>query len=174
MSGSRPAEPGRYLTLGQIATAHGVRGWLKVNSYTDPPEGLLEHGNWHLVSASGHVQDKKLLAGDGYRGQLRVELEGVKDRDEALARSGCWVQVARDALPEPGEREHYREDLVGLQVVNVEGAKLGKVSHFADLPAGAIMVVRGEREHWVPASPPHLRRVDRAAGEILVDWPDEI
>jgi 16S rRNA processing protein RimM len=174
MSGSRPAGPTRYLTLGQVVSAHGVRGWLKVNSFTAPPEALLEHGSWHLVSASGQVQDEVLVAGDAYRDQLRVQLEGVNDRDEALALAGCWVQVERKSLPEPAPREHYREDLIGLQVVNAEGVQLGTVSHFVELPAGAVMVVRGAREHWVPASPPHLRRVDLSAGQVLVDWPDDL
>jgi 16S rRNA processing protein RimM len=174
MSGSRPAEPARYLTLGQVVSVHGVRGWLKVNAFTDRPEALLEHGNWHLVSAAGQAQDKRLVGGDVYRGQLRVQLEGVDDRDVALALAGSWVQVERSALAPPEPREHYREDLIGLAAVNAEGVQLGAVSHFVDLPAGVVMVVRGAREHWVPASPPHLRKVDRAAGQVLVDWPDDL
>jgi 16S rRNA processing protein RimM len=153
---------------------HGVRGWLKVNSFTDPPEALLEHAGWHLLQANGQTQERKLLAGDAYKGQLRVQLEGVEDRDVALALAGSWVQVERTSLAEPAPREHYREDLIGLRVVNVEGAELGAVSHFVDLPAGAVMVVRGVREHWVPAAPPHLKRVEREAGHVLVDWPEEL
>jgi len=84
------------------------------------------------------------------------------------------VQIERSELAPTAEREHYREDLVGMPVSNLEGVTLGTVSHFVDLPAGAVMVVRGEREHWVPASPPQLRRVDTAARSILVDWPDEL
>jgi 16S rRNA processing protein RimM len=110
----------------------------------------------------------------GSRGQLRVQLEGVDDRDVALALAGCWVQIARDELPQPAPREHYREDLIGLAAVNAEGVQLGAVSHFVELPAGVVMVVRGAREHWVPASPPHLRKVDLAAGQVLVDWPDDL
>ena len=174
MSGSRPTGTTRYLTLGQVAGAHGVRGGLKVNSFTDPPEGLLEHGAWHLLSAAGREQDVRLKGGDAYRGQLRVELEGVTDRDVAQGLAGYWVQVARSELAPPAAREHYREDLIGLAVVNGNGAALGEVSHFVDLPAGAVMVVRGAREHWVPATPPHLLRVDAASRTVYVDWPEEL
>ena len=174
MSGSRPAGSARYLTLGQVAGAHGVRGWLKVNSFTDPPEGLLEHRLWRLVAASGQQQDRKLVAGDAYRGQLRVELEGVDDRDKAMGLAGWWVQVERASLAPTAPREHYREDLIGLTAVNADGRTLGIVSHFVDLPGGAVMVVRGEREHWVPAVPPHLVRVDAAGGQVAVDWPDDL
>ena len=174
MSGSRPDGTTRYLTLGQVASAHGVRGGLRVNTFTEPPQALLEHELWHLVSASGQQKDLRLKAGDAYRDQLRVELEGVTDRDAALALAGWWVQVDRSQLAAPAAREHYREDLVGLAVVNEEGVALGTVSHFVDLPAGAVMVVRGAREHWVPAAPPHLKRVDAATGTVHVDWPDEL
>ena len=175
MSGSsRPEGTTRYLTLGQVVAAHGVRGGLKVNSFTDPPEALLDHKDWHLLSAAGRHQDVKIRRGDAYRGQLRVELEGVADRDLALTFAGCWVQVDRSRLAAPEAREHYREDLIGLAVVNEDGAALGAVSHFVDLPAGAVMVVRGAKEHWVPAGPPHLKRVDAATGTVHVDWPEEL
>jgi 16S rRNA processing protein RimM len=174
MSGSRPTGSTRYLTLGQVAAAHGVRGGLKVNAFTDPPEALLEQVEWHLVSASGQERDVRLRSGAAYRGQLRVELEGIDDRDAAQALSGWWIQIDRARLPPPAEREHFREDLLGLSVVNGEGATLGTLSHFVDLPAGTVMVVRGAREHWIPAAPPHLRRVDRSAGAVHVDWPEEL
>ena len=70
--------------------------------------------------------------------------------------------------------EHYRDDLVGFEVVNAEGVVLGRVEYFADLPAGAVMVVKGEREHLVPASPRHLLKIDADARRIDVDWPAEL
>ena len=86
------------------------------------------------------------------------------------------MEVDRAALPPPGEREYYRADLVGFSVRNLEGAELGTVSHFVDMPGGAVMVTQapGGREHWVPAVPRHLRQVDPAARTILVDWPAEL
>jgi len=100
----------------------------------------------------------------------------VDDRGEAATLNGAVIEVERTALPPLAEREYYRADLVGLRVRNLEGAELGTVSHFVDAPAGVVMVTREEsgREHWVPAAPPHLQRVDVATGEILVDWPAEL
>lgn len=180
MSGASPVQTAPYLTLGQVAAPHGVRGGIKVNSFTDPPEALLGHVRWHLVPSStaagapALARDLKLLSGSGYKGQLRVQLEGIDDRDAALALSGWWVQVARDALPKPAEREYFRDDLVGSVVTNEEGLTLGVVSHFVDLPTGPVMVVKGEREHWVPAVPPHLRKVDLAQQQVRVDWPADL
>lgn len=178
MSGASPAALAPYLTLGQVAAPHGVRGHLKVNSYTDPPEALLRHAQWHLVPAgpqgSSQARDLRLLSGQGHHGQLRVALEGVGDRDAALALAGWWVQVAREALPPPGDREYFRDDLVGSVVSNEEGCTLGVISHFVDLPTGPVMVVKGQGEHWVPAKPPHLRKVDLAQRQVQVDWPAQL
>ena len=82
--------------------------------------------------------------------------------------------MPRSALPELEEGEPYRDDLVGFEAVNTEGVVLGRLDYFADLPAGPVMVVKGEREHWVPAAPKHLLKVDLAAKRLVVDWPAEL
>jgi 16S rRNA processing protein RimM len=73
---------------------------------------------------------------------------------------------------EPGE--HYRHDLIGYRVHNLEGVDFGTVEGFEDLPANAVMVVRGERERWLPVSREHLREIDDAAKTIRVDWPEDL
>jgi len=78
------------------------------------------------------------------------------------------------ALPPTAAQEHYRDDLLGFEVRNRDGVTLGRVSHFVEAPASAVMVVKGEREHWVPAVPRHLMKVDVARGEIEVDWPADL
>ena len=66
--------------------------------------------------------------------------------------------------------DFYRTDLIGCEVVNLEGVALGVVQHFIESAAQSLMVVHGEREHWVPAVPRYLRRVDLAARRVVVDW----
>jgi 16S rRNA processing protein RimM len=171
---SLPPEVSRSLTLGQIGTAQGIKGWVMVNSFTDPPESLLDHPVWQLESPRGEIRTVKLLEGAPHQARFRVHLDGVNDRDAALALTGWWVKVAREALPALQEREHYRDDLLGFEVRNLEGVMLGKVDHFIDLPAGSVMVVRGEREHWVSATAQHLKTIDVAGRSILVDWPADL
>ena len=78
--------------------------------------------------------------------------------------------MPRSELPPRGARDYYRADLIGCEVVNLAGVRLGVVEYFVEIPAHAIMVVRGEQEFWVPAMPQHLRRVDLQARRVLVDW----
>jgi 16S rRNA processing protein RimM len=162
--------------LGRLGAPYGIKGWIHVESHTDPPQGLLEYREWVLRLASGERLTRRLVQGRAHSGGLVAQLEGVADRDGAAVLTGAVVEVDRAALPPTGEREYYRADLVGFSVRNLEGAELGTISHFVDLPGGAVMVARdrGGREHWVPAGPKHLRRVDAAARTVLVDWPVEL
>ena len=165
-----------WIELGRIRAPFGIKGWLHVESHTDPPERLLGYREWSLRLASGERLSRRVVEGRRHAEGLVAHLEGVDERDGAAKLTGAVIEVERTQLPQLAEREFYRTDLVGLRVRNLEGAELGTVSHFVDAPAGAVMVTRvaGGPEHWVPAAPPHLQRVDLAAGEILVDWPAEL
>jgi len=176
----------RWVELGRIGAPFGLAGALHVSSYTEPPEALLEYGEWALRREGGERRKLRLLEGFLQGERLVARLEGVESRDAAALLTGAWVEVERSELPPTGDREYYRADLLGFEVENLEGIALGKVAYFIDAPAGAVMVVAGgedaaaatpgtsRKEHWVLADPAHLRRVDLAAGRILVDWPAEL
>lgn len=165
-----------WIELGRLGAPYGIRGWIHVDSFTDPPAGLLNYPEWALRLASGERVMRRLLAGREHGRGLVAQLEGVASREGAAALTGAMVEVERAALPPAGEYQYYRADLEGFEVRNLEGAVLGTVSHFVDAPAGAVMVVRdpGGREHWVLASPAHLRSVELEGRLIVVDWPAEL
>jgi 16S rRNA processing protein RimM len=173
MSPAPSRDPGRgqeRIVLGRIAGPFGVRGWVKVLSFTEPPEQILEFPCWRVTQAAGDSRELRPLEGRRHGKGLVARIEGIEDRDGAvaLARPELWIE--RRELPALAQGEFYRADLVGLEVVNEEGRRLGRVDHFLDLPANPVMVVAGEREHWVPLVPRHLRRVDLEAGRVVVDW----
>ena len=165
-----------WIELGRIRAPFGIKGWLHVESHTDPPERLLGYREWSLRLASGERLSRRVVEGRRHAEGLVAHLEGVDERDGAAKLTGAVIEVERTQLPQLAEREFYRTDLVGLRVRNLEGAELGTVSHFVDAPAGAVMVTKepGGREHWVLAVPKHLRRVDSPARTVLVDWPAEL
>ena len=165
-----------WIELGRLGAPYGIKGWLHVDSYTDPPDGLLKYRDWALRLASGERITRRVATGRSHGRGVVALLEGVASREDAAALTGAVVEVERAALPPAGEHEFYRADLVGLAVQNLEGRALGTVSHFLDAPTGTVMVTRepGGREHWVLAVPKHLRRVDLARGMIVVDWPAEL
>ncbi len=163
------------IELGRLGAPYGIRGWVHVDSYTDPPEGLLKYREWALRLANGERATRRVAEGRRHGERLVAQLEGVASREGAAALTGAVIEIERAALPPAGQHEYYRADLEGLAVRNLEGVALGTVSHFVDAPAGAVMVVREPdgREHWVLASPRHLRSIDLAARLIVVDWPAE-
>jgi 16S rRNA processing protein RimM len=162
-------EVSSLIELGVVGAPFGVRGWVKLRSFTEPPDRLLEHRSVQL-RLGGAWQPFRIEASGRSGGQLTVKLAGVEDRDEAQALCGAPVGVLRSELPPRTAREFYRADLIGCEVVNLEGVQLGTVQHFVEIPAHALMVVRGDREYWVPAVPQHLRRVDLEARRVVVDW----
>jgi len=162
----------KWIELGRIGAPFGVRGWMHVDSYTDPPESLLGYLQWSLRLGSGRRFEHRLAEGHPQGDRLVARMEGIENRDEAAALTGAVIEVERAALPPAGERQYYRADLVGLAVHTLEGALLGSVTYFVDAPTGPVMVVRDAegREHWVLATPQHLRKVDLERGIVLVDW----
>ena len=80
-------------------------------------------------------------------GALTVKLAGIEDRDQAQALRGAQVCVPRSELPQRDDKDFYRADLIGCEVVNLAGIGLGVVQHFVETPAQALMVVRGEQEY---------------------------
>jgi len=164
-----------WVELGRIGAPFGVKGWTHVDSYTDPPEALLDYPNWVLRLASGQRMPRQLIEGEARGERLVARLEGVEDRDAAAQLTGATVEVKRAELPPPGRRQYYRADLIGLTVRNLEGVVLGQVAQFVDAPTAPVMVVRdGGREYWVLATREYLRKVELEAGQILVDWPAEV
>jgi 16S rRNA processing protein RimM len=162
-------ESSALIQLGSVGAPFGVRGWVKLRSHTSPPERLLEHGNLQ-IGREGAWRSYRIEQRGRSGGALTAKLAGVEDRDQAAALRGAQVCVPRVDLPPRDDKDFYRADLVGCEVVNLAGVDLGVVQHFVETPAQPLMVVRGEREYWVPAVPQHLRRVDLKARRVVVDW----
>ena len=166
-------EKPRHIEVGRLGAAHGVRGWLRVQSYTDPPQRLFEWSSWQLQAANGATREAKLLEVRQQGNGWIARLEGVEERDGAARLTGQMILVERDELPPAEGREHYRDDLVGFEAKNLEGAVLGAVDHFVDTPGNVVMVIKGEREHLVPVTREHLRSIDKDARAVVVDWPED-
>ncbi|MBB5321523.1 ribosome maturation factor RimM [Marinobacter oulmenensis] len=165
--------------IGQVTSVFGVKGWLKVYSYTDPREGILNYRHWTLVLDGKRIPAK---LEDGRRqGQgIVIKLKGVDDRDQARAYGGAEIRVATEALPELPEGEFYWHQLEGLEVVTVEGENLGKVHHLMETGSNDVLVVRAatgsvdQRERLIPYLPDQVvKEVDLQSSRMVVDWDPE-
>jgi 16S rRNA processing protein RimM len=163
----------RRIVLGRISGLYGVRGWVKLRSFTEPIENLLAYPDVELGSA-GRWQKGRLAEGRRQGDGLVGRFAGVSDRDAAALLVGSEVAVVREQLPAPDEGEYYWADLLGLAVVTVSGVTLGRVVQMMATGANDVMVVAGERERLVPfITGRFVEEVDLAAGRIVVDWDPE-
>ncbi len=170
MSPARPGSDRRVVVLGRIGAPFGVQGWVKVNSFTDPKEGIVDFRSWELVRAAGQAERRTVLDWKRAGGAVAVRLEGVESRDAAQLLTGCEVQVDRSELAPTADNEYYWHDLVGLEARNRDGAMLGRVQGVLDMPAHPVLVLAGDRERLVPLVPDRLVAVDFASGRVTLDW----
>jgi 16S rRNA processing protein RimM len=161
------------IRVGQIAGAYGVRGWLRVRSDTDPAIGILNYRPWRLRVAADWIE-VEALEGRPHQNGLVVKLGGCDDRDAAGRLSGAEIAVTRDQLPALGEVDYYWVDLIGAEVVNVDGTPFGRVSHLMHTGANDVLVVQGERERLIPFIEGQVvLEVEVGGGRITVDWDPE-
>lgn len=161
----------RRILIGRVHGAFGVRGELKVESFTDPKSALFRYQPWVLRSPSGSESEITGARGRETAKGIVAYVPGIEDRDSAEAMRGSELWVARSALPPPKDGEYYWVDLEGLRVVNTEGVPFGKVSHLFSTGANDVLVVQGERERMLPfVQPDVVQAVDFDDGLITVDW----
>ena len=149
---------------------YGVKGWIKVHSYTHPRENIVNFSRWTLRQADDHapvaVEDGRL------QGRTVVaKLREIDDRDEARALIGAEITVERGDLPPCDPDEYYWADLEGLGVRTVSGDDLGHVDYLFSTGAHDILVVAGDRQRLIPFVMQNvIHEIDMQRGLIVVDW----
>jgi 16S rRNA processing protein RimM len=159
----------RIVTLGKIAGTFGVQGWIKVQSFTDPPENIFEYENWR-IRRRGEWEPVTIEDGRVTAKGVLAKLQGVETPEDARLYAGAEIGVARSELPATAPGEYYWSDLEGLEARTPTGAVLGRIDHFRSSPGSDIVVVRGEREHWIPFVKDRIVKVDLEAGHVVFDW----
>jgi 16S rRNA processing protein RimM len=161
-------QKGKTLTLGQIAGAHGVKGWVRVISYTEPREAILEYQPWFLGKNQRTVE---LLDGARQGKSVIARIAGVDDRDQAEALKGQEIGIERSQLPDAGNKQYYWADLIGLEVLLENGESLGTIAQMMATGANDVMVVEGDRQRLIPfLTGKTVMEVDLESGNIIVDW----
>lgn len=162
----------RTVIVGRIAGVFGVKGWLRIYSFTDPPEAILKYGPW--LVGDELPSTRRVVEGGAHGRGVIAHLEGVDDRDLARELVGSTIRVPRKQFGQTRPGEYYWSDLLGLQVVNEEGIVLGRVADLLATGANDVLVVQGERRRLVPFLPDRVvKSVDLAGGAIRVAWDED-
>jgi 16S rRNA processing protein RimM len=164
------AHSSKLVTLGRIGGVHGIKGWLKVHSYTEPRDNIVEYAPWLLARGDERREARVTDAHTG-NGRVVVKLDGIDDRDAAREWVGAEIAVERRQLPPCGPGEYYWSDLEGLEVRTLQGEVLGRVDHLLATGEHDVLVLAGERQRLIPfVWDSVVRRVDLDEGVIVADW----
>ena len=154
--------------LGEIAGAHGVRGEVRIRSFTARPDDVAAYGP--LADAACTRAFEIEITG-AVRGALRARIAGVGDRTAAEALRGTRLYVDRDKLPKPESGEFYHADLVGLAAARTDGTVLGRIVAVQNFGAGDVLEIApdGGPSFYAPFTADAVPDVDLAAGRVVIE-----
>jgi 16S rRNA processing protein RimM len=163
---------GELICVGRILGAQGVKGLVRIFSNTSPRENIVNYSPWYIeqgplrkqVAVTGRLQGRNVVA----------RLDGIEDRSQAEALSGCQIFINPEQLPALEAGDYYWSDLVGLAVETLQGEPLGVIASMMETGADDVMVLSGERERLVPFVVDEIvKEVDLDKRRLVVDWSPE-
>lgn len=169
-------KPDDLVQVGYISGAYGLNGWVRIKPYSDDADALLSARTWWLDKPDFH--DVEMMQSKVHSGDVVAQLMGVAGRDAAEALKGAAVQISRSHFPALSRDEFYWVDLIGLEVENLQGQQLGRVTDMMDNGAHPILRItpavvaetEKQQEILIPFVDQFVKTVDQAAKKITVDW----
>lgn len=159
------------IIMGRVVGAHGIRGWVKIQPYTEYLDSLLNYPRWWVGQEAGSWREVKVLQCEAHNKTVAAWLTDCPDRTAAEKLKGLLVAVPRSSLPKQNEGEYYWSDLIGMVVQNEAGETLGSVVNLLETGANEVLCVQGdEGEILIPFVANAIKRVDVAGKVIRVDW----
>jgi len=156
--------------IGRFGTPHGVRGDIRVHSFTQPFSNILEYQPW-IVTLNDELLDLKISQHRQHNDQFLVHVEGYDDRDKVRALTNANIEVDREILPKLSESEHYWLDLIGLEVINKESTSLGTIDHLLETGSNDVIVaVKDDKECYIPYLDDVILDINHETGTMKVDW----
>lgn len=159
-----------YLVVGKIGSTYGIKGWIKILSYTEEIENILKYQPWYIEDQQGWKSidiEQTKMHGNG----IIVKFKGYDTPENARMLSGKKIAVLQDQLPALKKNEYYWNELQGLTVLDQHGENLGKVIYLMATGSNDVLVVKGSKEHAIPYIwHDVIQEIDLQKGIIYVDW----
>ena len=167
----------RIEIVGKLGSTYGIRGWLRVYSSTEQSESIFDYQPWFL-KIKGEWQHTELENWRHHNHEFIVKLKGVDDRETAQTLANVEIGVDLAVFPELEDGDFYWHDLIGCQVINLQGYSMGTVSEMMETGSNDVLVVKanskdafGKQERLIPFLYEQVvKRVDLATKTIEVDW----
>lgn len=160
------------VVMGRIVGAQGILGWVKVQTFTEHLDGLLDYDEWYLGKDKQPWRKVDVLEANVHGKILVAKLPGIVDRTAAEQCKGLLVAVHRDSLPEQEPGEYFWSDLIGMQVVNLADEAMGTVDTLLETGANDVLSVRDAqgKERLIPFIASVVQQVSLDERVIRVDW----
>jgi len=163
----------QHISVGKISGIFGIKGWVKVFSFTDPRENILTYSPW-LLKKDDRTKTLNVIDGQLQGKTIVAQLADIDDRDQAANLMGWDIFISRDQLPKAAKGEYYWSELIGLNVETIDGIQLGVVDSLLETGANDVVIVRGERERVIPfLQGQTIIDVELDTGKLIVDWDPE-
>lgn len=167
----------KEVILGKIGAVYGIKGWLKVHSFTDDPQAIFDYAPW-VLNLSGKKQSVEVSEWRRHSNGLIAKFSHLSDRNEAQLITGAEILVKSELLPNLPEGEFYWRDLIGMDVVNTQGYNFGKVTDIMETGSNDVLVVKanhndgfGKKERLIPYIDEQvIKHVSLDSKQIDVDW----
>jgi 16S rRNA processing protein RimM len=157
------------ITVGKIIGTHGIKGMVKLYSYSGNLESLQKSDTVTLKSPAGQLKEMHLEAATHHGGKFILHFRDYGHIDQALSLVGSEICLLRSQLPKPDEDEYYWCDLLGLEVVTINGDSIGAIADIFETGSSDIYVVRGNgKEYLIPAIASVITSVDVASGKMVI------
>ena len=171
------SEQNKRIVVGKLGSTYGIRGWLKVFSYTDNPESIFDYSPW-FIQHKGEWVEYKVESWKRHNKGMVAKLDGLDVREDANLLTNFEIFIDPAVLPELSEEEFYWRELFGMQVVTTQGYDLGQVTDMLETGSNDVLVVKanlkdafGQKERLIPFLEEQvIKKVDREAQRIEVDW----
>lgn len=166
--------PAKLVVMGRSAGSYGLKGEVKVTSFADDPEVFLRAEAVYFGPDPRRAKPRRMLAMRWHGGRLLMSLEGITTREQAAETGGAWIYIQAKDMPPPADDEFYWHEVLGAEVFDAAGRRLGKVHALTETNAHDMMVVRGDggREALIPLIDGVMLEVDSTAGKVVVDPPE--
>ena len=162
-------DPEDLIPVGKLIDTHGIRGQLKVHSYSGNADSLGSARTVTLKTPAGVLTEYVLKGFKANSGRFIIALAGFDDINQATPLVGCEICLKRGQLPDLEEDEYYWSDLIGLAVETEDGTQLGRIADIFETGSNDVYVVRGgEREHLIPAIADVIKTIDPAGGKVVI------
>lgn len=160
----------KQIIIGRIGSVYGVKGWLKIISFTEPAENIFTYQPWQLFIQQ-KWQPVSVKNFNTHGTHLIVLLDLCTNREDARQYTGLEIGIFRQQLPNLPNNEYYWSDLEGLKVVNKEGYLLGTVDHLFATGSNDVLVITGKKKYLIPyLLDQFILHIDLNNQTILVDW----